>query len=104
MAANDTIVVFTPLNKITGESTLSAKIKEIEANIAAKKSKGLLTELAIHQYSIQLDWIKQGRLPHMEFVLFSRGLVKPDPDGSYFIITTGLQVRFPNRIWTPGST
>ncbi|KAF7377009.1 GMC oxidoreductase [Mycena sanguinolenta] len=94
MASNDTIVVFTPLNKITEESILSAKIKEVEADIAVKKSKGLLNELAIHQYSTQLDWLKRGRLPHMEFVLFSRGLVKPDPDGSYFIITTGLQHPF----------
>ncbi|KAJ7448597.1 alcohol oxidase [Mycena galericulata] len=93
MAANDTVVVFTPLDKIVEERTLSNKIEGIESSIA-EKSKGTLNELAMQQHSIQLDWLRQGRLPHLEFLLLSRGFVKPDPEGSYFMMSTGLQHPF----------
>ncbi|KAJ7146031.1 alcohol oxidase [Mycena epipterygia] len=94
MASNDTTLVFTPLNKIMEESVLSAKIKEIEDAIAVEKGKGSLNELLVHQYSIQLDWLKQSSVPHIEFVMFSRGIVKTEPGESYFVINTGLQHPF----------
>ncbi|KAF8206842.1 hypothetical protein K438DRAFT_1963154 [Mycena galopus ATCC 62051] len=94
MASNDSVVIFTSLNKITEDNILSARIKEFEAGMALKKSQGLLNKLAMRQYSIQLDWLKEGRLPHLEFILFSMGLVKPDPDASYFMMTAGLQHPF----------
>ncbi|KAJ7112908.1 alcohol oxidase [Mycena epipterygia] len=98
MASNEATVVFTPLNKIMDESVLAAKIKEIEEAIALEKGKGDLNPLALQQYAIQLDWLKtgtgKGSVPHVEFVLFSRGLVKPDPDASYFVVSSGLQHPF----------
>lgn len=105
MASNEATVVFTPLNKIMDESVLAAKIKEIEAAIALEKGKGDLNPLALQQYAIQLDWLKtgtgKGSVPHIEFVLFSRGLVKPDPEASYFVLSSGLQVRFYSLLFRP---
>ncbi|KAJ6535901.1 alcohol oxidase [Mycena vulgaris] len=94
MASSDSTVVFTPLNKIMQESVLFVKIQEIEDAIAVERSKGLLNDLTLQQYSIQLDWLKQGRVPHMEFLVFSRGFVRPEPDESYFIMSTGVQHPF----------
>jgi len=94
MAAIDTTVVFTPLNKIMEESKLSSKIEELEGDIAVMRSDGLLNELVIRQYSIQLDWLKQATLPHLEFLIFSQGRVKPNRDGNYFILSAGLQHPF----------
>ncbi|KAJ6520619.1 alcohol oxidase [Mycena vulgaris] len=94
MTSNDTTTVFTPLSKIMEESALSAKIKEIEDAISVEKDKGSLNELMVEQFSIQLDWLKQSSVPHLEFVIFSRGLFNPEPDESYFVINTGLQHPF----------
>lgn len=93
LAGNDTIVVFSPLNKLVDESTMSAKIQALEATLEAKKNQGSLSGLLAQQYSIQLEWLKQGNPPHLEFILFSAGVVKPDPEASYFMLATGVQVR-----------
>ncbi|KAJ7775612.1 alcohol oxidase [Mycena maculata] len=94
MAANDPMAVFTPLNKIMDESILSSKIQEIETAVVTGKSTGKLNDLVTRQYSIQLEWLKQGKLPHLEFIMFSRGLGTPDPEGNCFLLATGLQHPF----------
>ncbi|KAJ6589232.1 hypothetical protein B0H19DRAFT_1058267 [Mycena capillaripes] len=94
MATSESIVVFTPLNKIMEEPALHAKIKEIEDKISARKREGPLNEGVVKQDLIQLDWLKQASLPHLEFILFSRGVVKPEPEESYFMLSTGLQHPF----------
>ncbi|KAJ7626272.1 alcohol oxidase [Mycena polygramma] len=93
-ASNDTTLVFTPLNKIMKEEALAAEIQNLEEDIEAKKSAGSLSELEAAQYAIQLDWLKQANVPHVEFVIFSRGLVNPQPGKSYFAVNTGLQHPF----------
>ncbi|KAJ7983000.1 alcohol oxidase [Mycena polygramma] len=91
MTANDNFIVFTALNKIVEEATLSSKIKEFEAAVAIQKSNVSANKLGVQQHLIQLDWLKQGRVPHLEFLMFSRGVVRPDPSENYFIFSTGLQ-------------
>ncbi|KAJ7764868.1 alcohol oxidase [Mycena metata] len=94
MASNDSVFVFTALDKILDASVLSAKIKKVEEAIDAEKNNPSANQLTLKQHSIQLDWLKKGGVPHMEFILFSGGLVKPDPNASYFVITSGLQHPF----------
>ncbi|KAJ6478519.1 alcohol oxidase [Mycena vitilis] len=93
-ASNDTTLVFTPLNKIMKEEALATEIQDLEKDIEAKKLAGALSELEAAQYAIQLDWLKQANVPHVEFVIFSRGLVNPQPGKSYFAVNTGLQHPF----------
>jgi hypothetical protein len=92
MASNETIFAFTALDKIMEVSTLSAKIRELEDILTVAKNDGSLNALVLQQYSIQLEWLKTGSVPHLEFMPFSRGFVKPDPEGNYFILNSGLQV------------
>ncbi|KAJ7499635.1 alcohol oxidase [Mycena latifolia] len=94
MASIDSTAVFTSLSKIIDESALSAKIKETETAIAIEKNQGSLNELAGAQLSIQLDWLKHATVPQLEFILFSRGLVNPEPGESYFVMSAGLQQPF----------
>ncbi|KAJ7246498.1 hypothetical protein C8J57DRAFT_1523626 [Mycena rebaudengoi] len=79
MAANDTTMVFTPLSSIMDELLLSLKLKNIEIP------------------EDQLEWLKQGRLPHLESVIFSRGLGNSAPGES--CVNAGLQIglQFTNR-------
>ncbi|KAF7359769.1 GMC oxidoreductase [Mycena venus] len=81
------------LNNILNHSIISTKIDEIEAEIAVRKSTGVLTELVMQQYTIQLDWLKnkEGTLPHLEFLLFTQGLVKSNPKACYFMMAAGAQ-------------
>ncbi|KAJ7154764.1 alcohol oxidase [Mycena filopes] len=90
MAANDTMVVFTSLNKIMDESKLSAKLNGIQTGGTDGIQSGLLQQ----EHRLQLDWLKEGKLAHLEFIGFSLGLIKPDPDGSYIMLSTGLQHPF----------
>ncbi|KAJ6579513.1 alcohol oxidase [Mycena vulgaris] len=94
MASSDSTLVFTPLNKIMQEAVLSHKIQEIEDVIAEERNKAVLNNLAMQQYSIQLDWLKHSKVPHLEFLVFSHGFVKPEPDESYFVMSTGVQHPF----------
>ncbi|KAJ7820002.1 alcohol oxidase [Mycena olivaceomarginata] len=94
MASNETIFAFTALDKIMEVSTLSAKIRELEDILTVAKNDGSLNALVLQQYSIQLEWLKTGSVPHLEFMPFSRGFVKPDPEGNYFILNSGLQHPF----------
>ncbi|KAJ7707829.1 alcohol oxidase [Mycena metata] len=91
MAANDTIFVFTSLDKIMDESKLSAKINDI---VVKKGKEGNANRLTAHQHLIQLEWLQQGKLPHVEFIGFSRSLFKPDPSQNYFMLSVGLQHSF----------
>ncbi|KAJ7033140.1 alcohol oxidase [Mycena alexandri] len=91
MAANDTILVFTALNNIMEEPKLSAKLNNIDVQ---KGKEGKANGLTMQQRLIQLEWLKEGRLPHVEFIGFSRGVFKPDPNQNYFMLTVGLQHPF----------
>ncbi|KAJ6543684.1 hypothetical protein B0H10DRAFT_2203183 [Mycena sp. CBHHK59/15] len=68
MASNDGTVAFTAMNQVIQETILSDKIQEIENDIAIEKDKGSLSKLKMQQYAIQLDWLKQGSVPHIEFI------------------------------------
>ncbi|KAJ7154773.1 GMC oxidoreductase-domain-containing protein, partial [Mycena filopes] len=88
MAANDAMVAYTALNDIMEESKLSTKLNEIGIHTSKDQTQG---GLALQQRLIQLDWLKEGRLAHLEFIAFSRGLIKPEPDEAYLMLSAGLQ-------------
>lgn len=94
MAIADTTAVFTPLSEVTPSSIFSEKVEALQKAIAQQQSQGLLSPLQAQQYAIQLEWIQTGKAPQLEYILFSNGLINPEPGNSYFCVASGLQVRF----------
>lgn len=92
MAATDSTVVFTALDPVTDTSILVAAVEKLQASIEQQKVQGSITPLQAEQYTIQLEWIKNGNVPHLEYILFSQALVNPEPGKSCFVVAAGLQV------------
>ncbi|TDL18468.1 alcohol oxidase [Rickenella mellea] len=92
VAANDTTVVYYPLNKVVESSKFAELIQELEQSVA--KESPNLTPLQRKQFEIQLEWLKKGENATLETLVFSRGLVNPQEGSSYFMVMAGLQHPF----------
>ncbi|KAF8874570.1 hypothetical protein CPB84DRAFT_1797366 [Gymnopilus junonius] len=69
-------------------------IKILKDLISAAKQSNTLTPLQIEQYHVQLRWLEKERVPDLETIIFSKGIVAPEPGRSYFGMLTGIQHPF----------
>lgn len=70
----------------------------LKDSILTAKENNTLSPLQVKQYEIQLEWLKNDLVPDLETLVFSKGLVQPREDRSYFILQTGIQVGSENTL------
>lgn len=84
---------FSKVTELSGNDSSSSLLEALEISISDKKARGQLTPLQEAQYGVQLTWLKDDSIADTETVVFTKGIVEPEMDKSYFVMATGMQVR-----------
>lgn len=87
-------VVYATFQDFVSESSFTDAVDRLQDMIAKGKSDGSLSPLSQLQYDIQLEWVQKGRVPHLENIMFSRGMINLEPGVSYCLHLSGIQVCF----------
>lgn len=91
-STGDSTVVFSKLQDFVSESSFTLSLDRLQESIAKGTADGTLSVLTQLQYEIQLGWVQKGHVPHMENIMFSRGLLGLEPGKSYCVNLSGIQV------------
>ncbi|KAJ3743523.1 alcohol oxidase [Lentinula detonsa] len=83
MAASDSAISFLPFQATT--NNVDSLLQLFNQTVADSNA----SPLQLAQYDIQGGWIRDGTVPQMELILFSRGFVNLGPNTSYINILGG---------------
>jgi len=85
--AADATLAFFPLSSFLNQSSISS-LNQLFDSVAQQASP---TELSKLQYPIQRDWVDTNSVPHIEIILWTKGVANLAANQSYVTLLTGLQ-------------
>ena len=90
LAASDATIIFSNFPRLsTGTSDVAAMLRAFDAAVAAS---GRLTPMQEVQYRIQRQWVAQGEVPQIEFLMFNKGTIEVAANASYITLFAGIMV------------
>lgn len=88
LAASDATIIFSNFPRLsTGTSDVAAMLRAFDAAVAAS---GRLTPMQEVQYRIQRQWVAQGEVPQIEFLMFNKGTIEVAANASYITLFAGI--------------